>query len=332
MQQPKPLLEVKNLTVAFRTNGVDALAVDDVSFRLERGETLGIVGESGCGKTVTVLSILRLLPTPPARVLSGEVWFDGKNLLDVEPEEMRHVRGGRIAMVFQEPMSALNPVLTVGTQIEENLFAHTNANKAEARSHTFELLDLVGIPDPRNRYRNYPHELSGGMRQRVLIAMALACNPDIIIADEPTTALDVTIQAQILDLFSSVQRSFGLSLIFISHNLGVIARVADRIAIMYASRIVETGMSEDIFQNPAHPYTLGLLRSIPRPRSRQATLDSILGMVPQLGHYPTGCTFHPRCGLRSVRCFGETPILSPREATHSVACFETEMLQSHTVD
>ena len=261
---PNTLLNVLNLRTYFRTDSGIARAVDGVSFSLEKGETLGLVGESGCGKSVTSLSIMQLIPQPPGEIVSGEIHFDGKNLLELEEDEMRVVRGNDIAMIFQEPMTSLNPVFTCGHQIDEAVMLHQGLDEEMARKQTVEMLKLVGIPDPEQRADEYPHQLSGGMRQRVMIGMALSCNPHLLIADEPTTALDVTIQAQILELLQRLQKEVGMAVLMITHDLGVIAEVADRVAVMYAGKIIEAGTVDEIFTNPKHPYTQGLLDSIPK--------------------------------------------------------------------
>ena len=258
------LLEVKHLKTYFFTDDGVAKSVDDVSYTVDRKETLGVVGESGCGKSVTALSIMRLIPTPPGKIVSGEILFDGRDLLKLSDEEMRNIRGNKIGMIFQEPMTSLNPVFTIGNQIEESIILHQKVSKPEAKNRAIEMLKKVGIPAPEQRYREYPHQLSGGMRQRVMIAIALACNPAILIADEPTTALDVTVQAQILELIGGLQESLGMGVILITHDLGVIAEHADKVAVMYASHIVEYSAADEVYFNPLHPYTVGLLGSIPK--------------------------------------------------------------------
>jgi peptide/nickel transport system ATP-binding protein len=295
-----PLLAVEHLTTVFDLRSGPAAAVDDVSFELHAGETLGLVGESGSGKSVTALSILRLVQ-PPGRIASGTVTFNGRNLLDLPERAMREVRGAQISLVFQEPMTALNPVFTIGDQLAEALRVHGRATRKQAKELAIELLEAVRIPHPAARIRDYPHQLSGGMRQRVLIAMAIACKPSLLIADEPTTALDVTIQAQILDLLREMKTTLNLALLLITHDLGVVAETADRVAVMYGGRIVEHGRVGEIFRNPQHPYTRGLLASVPRPGER-GRLRAIDGTVPVLGALPAGCTFHPRCGHRFGPC------------------------------
>ena len=283
------LLEVNNLTTHFFTQDGVVKAVDGITYDLEEGEVLGVVGESGCGKSVHALSIMRLVPSPPGRTVAGEVRFEGEDLLQMDDAEMRHIRGNRIAMVFQEPMTSLNPVLTIGRQLTETLELHQNMTKQQAQSRAAELLQTVGIPDAERRLVDYPHQFSGGMRQRVMIAMALSCNPKLIIADEPTTALDVTIQAQILELMQDLARDFGTAMIIITHNLGVVARYADNVNVMYAGNIIETGSAEEIYHNPRHPYTLALLNSVPRlDASERVKLDAIEGLPPDLVNLPRG--------------------------------------------
>ncbi len=321
---PQPVLSVQNLTVGFNTGDGYGKAADGVSFDLYPNETLGIVGESGCGKTVTALSILRLIQSPPGSIDGGRILFEGEDLLALDEKELRAIRGNRIAMIFQEPMTALNPVFTIGGQIGEVFRIHQNASKAEAREKAMEMLRQVGIPAPEKRVDEYPHQLSGGMRQRAMIAMALACKPAVIIADEPTTALDVTIQAQILDLMDDLKRRFGASVILITHDLGVVAQHAQRIAVMYAGKIVETCTVLQIFGNPKHPYTLGLMESIPaikdgaeRPGAR---LREIKGIVPPLHAMPPGCPFHPRCPHRFEPCDKEVPQLLEIAPGHLCSC------------
>jgi oligopeptide transport system ATP-binding protein len=315
------LLSVRNLRTSFRT--VDGLvrAVDGVSFDLERGETLGIVGESGCGKSVTALSIMRLIPDPPGRIVQGEIIFDGQDLLGLKTDQMRRVRGRRIAMIFQDPMTSLNPVLTISRQLTEALELQLGMSHRTAKERAIELLDLVGIPSARARIDDYPHQFSGGMCQRVMIAMALSCSPELLIADEPTTALDVTIQAQIIDLIKKLSRDFGTAVMFITHNLGVVAGLCDRVNVMYAGRIVETAQTEELFAHPKHPYTLGLLRSIPRlDEARKEKLVPIEGLPPDLIAPPPGCLFAPRCAYQVDRSLSERPELREVAAGHWVAC------------
>jgi oligopeptide/dipeptide ABC transporter ATP-binding protein len=319
----KVLLEVKNLRTYFHVKEGVAKAVDGVSFKLSEGETLGLVGESGCGKTVTSLSILKLLDVPPAEYRAGEIFFEGRDLLKAGEKEMRRVRGKTISMIFQEPMTSLNPIMSIGYQIEEVLLTHQKMRSASARDRAMELLTIVGIPSPRRRLEDFPHKLSGGMRQRVMIAMALACRPKVLIADEPTTALDVTIQAQILDLMNQLQTDLGASILLITHDLGVIAETADRVAVMYAGRIVEEAGVKTIFKNPAHPYTQGLLKSIPRidEEQRPRRLSEIPGRVPNLCFLPRGCAFFDRCPVGIEQCRAERPQLTPIADGHLVSCW-----------
>jgi oligopeptide/dipeptide ABC transporter ATP-binding protein len=321
------LLEVRDLRTHFFTNDGVVKAVDGVSYILEEGETLGLVGESGCGKSVSALSIMRLVPDPPGKTVGGEVIFDGQDLLKLSDAEIRRVRGKQIAMVYQEPMTSLNPVLSIERQLTESLELHLGMTRVEARREAVRRLEQVGIPDPERRLRQYPHQFSGGMLQRVMIAMALSCNPKLIIADEPTTALDVTIQAQILDLMKALSREYGVSLLIITHNLGVVARYADRVNIMYAGRIIERGTARDIYRNPSHPYTLGLLNSVPRlDLPRRAKLDPVEGQPPDLMNLPAGCAFRDRCRFAVERCAVESPDLQPVGAGHLSACFVAETL------
>jgi len=318
----QPLLSVKDLRTHFFTREGVVQAVDGISFEVEKGKVLGIVGESGCGKSVTALTLMRLIPSPPARIVSGEILFDGLNLLGISESQMRKLRGNRIAMVFQEPMTSLNPVFTIGNQISEILRVHQGLRRSAASQRAGELLIRVGIPDPERRLREYPHQLSGGMRQRVMIAMAIACEPALIIADEPTTALDVTIQAQILRLLQELSTSSGTALILISHDLGVIAEMAHTVAIMYAGRIVEYAPTERLFEHPRHPYTLGLLKSIPRfHEEKKARLEAIPGMVPKLSDLPKGCKFNPRCSFVIEKCRQEEPALEDKEPGHLARCW-----------
>src|SRR5580765_5328725 len=318
------LLRVRNLKTYFVTeqgNGT-ARAVDDVSFDLYPGETLGIVGESGCGKTVTSLSILRLVPEPPGHVLPGSVIeFEGRNLLALPAPELREVRGNQIAMIFQEPMTSLNPVFTIGDQIGEAAIIHQHLSRGAARARAIEMLKLVGIPDPDERVDHYPHQLSGGMRQRVMIAMALVCNPKILIADEPTTALDVTIQAQILELLDNLQNQFGMAVLLITHDLGVVAGHADRVVVMYAGRVVETAPTDRLFQAPTHPYTEGLLAAVPRIDAPRARLHAIPGQVPAATAWPSGCRFRPRCPYAWEKCQEEPGLLETGSPGHTARCW-----------
>jgi oligopeptide/dipeptide ABC transporter ATP-binding protein len=322
----KVLLEVRNLHVCFHVKEGVARAVDGVSFELRQGETLGLVGESGCGKTVTSLSILKLLDVPPADYRDGGIIFEGRDLLKAGEKEMRRVRGKTISMIFQEPMTSLNPVLSIGFQIEEVLTTHQKMTPASARNRAVELLTMVGIPSPERRADEFPHQLSGGMRQRMMIAMALACNPKVLIADEPTTALDVTIQAQILELMNRLQAELGASILLITHDLGVIAETAQRVAVMYAGRIVEEADVKTIFKNPVHPYTQGLLQSIPRidEEDRPQRLSEIPGRVPNLCFLPRGCAFYDRCPIHIARCRAERPELLPVRQGHLAACWRAE--------
>ena len=321
------LLEVNDLATYFFTQDGVVKAVDHISYDLEEGEVLGVVGESGCGKSVHALSIMRLVPNPPGRTVSGEVVFEGEDLLKMDDAEMRNIRGNRIAMVFQEPMTSLNPVLTIGRQLTETLELHQNMSTQEARERAAELLATVGIPDAERRLVDYPHQFSGGMRQRVMIAMALSCNPRLIIADEPTTALDVTIQAQILELMQQLAQDFGTAMIIITHNLGVVARYADNVNVMYAGKIIETGTAEEIYHNPRHPYTLALLNSVPRlDANERIRLDAIEGLPPDLVNLPEGCSFAPRCKFVYEQCLDETPTLVETNQGHTSACWRYEEL------
>ena len=322
------LLEVSDLSTHFRSPGGEVRAVDRVSFHVDEGETLGLVGESGCGKSVTALSLVRLVP-PPGCIVSGRIVYKGRDLMALPERAMRRVRGREIALVFQEPSTALNPVFTVGYQIAEGLIVHGMMKKKEALREAVRLMEVARIPDAARRATEYPHQMSGGMRQRVMIAMALACRPALLVADEPTTALDVTIQAEILDLLLTLKRDFHLSLLLITHNMGVIAETADRVAVMYAGRIVETATTHDLFLSPKHPYTVGLLRSIPRlgeagaAGGRKKRLSAIDGTVPDLQRLPEGCAFHPRCPDVMDECRVQTPSLLPIGAAgRAVACYK----------
>jgi len=319
------LLEVRNLRTQFFTPEGVVRAVDGVSFDIQEGETVALVGESGCGKSVSALSIMGLIPNPPGRIVEGEIQFRGRDLRVLDAEGMRKIRGKEIAMIFQEPMTSLNPVLTIGRQLTEALEMHLQMKPQEAGNRAMEFLKLVGIPDPRRRLSQYPHQFSGGMRQRVMIAMALCCEPRLILADEPTTALDVTIQAQILELLKDTCRRLHVAIIIITHNLGVVARYADRVNVMYAGKIVETGSSRGIYQSPRHPYTLGLLHSVPRlDQPRKAKLDPIEGQPPDLADLPAGCSFQPRCKFAVVKCNQETPSLCEVGENHWSACWVWE--------
>jgi oligopeptide/dipeptide ABC transporter ATP-binding protein len=320
------LLEVKSLTTQFVTSSGIVRAVDGVSWDVAEGETVALVGESGCGKSVSALSIMRLVAAPAGRIVAGEIRFRGRDLLTLSEEEMRRVRGREIAMIFQEPMTSLNPVLTIGRQLTEGLEIHLGMSAADARRRSIELMGMVGIPDPQRRLTQYPHQFSGGMRQRMMIAMALACNPALVLADEPTTALDVTIQAQILELMKDLSRRLGVAMLVITHNLGVVARYADRVNVMYAGRIVERGTARALYKSPRHPYTVGLLGSVPRlDEPRRARLTPIEGQPPDLTRLPPGCSFAPRCRFRVDRCLTEAPALRSLGAEgHVAACFEAE--------
>ncbi|MEE8545951.1 MAG: ABC transporter ATP-binding protein [Alphaproteobacteria bacterium] len=321
------LLEIVDLRTQFFTSAGTVRAVDGISYDVEKGETVAIVGESGCGKSVSALSILRLVPDPPGRIVGGSIRFQGRDLLGLGDAEIRKVRGRHIAMVFQEPMTSLNPVLTIGLQLTETLEHHLNLSRAEARARALELLGMVGISDPERRLAQYPHHLSGGMRQRVMIAMALCCEPELIIADEPTTALDVTIQAQILELMKDLTRRLGVALVLITHNLGVVARYADRVNVMYAGKIVERGSAREIYHDPRHPYTLGLLNSVPRlDQPRKKKLEPIVGQPPDLARLDDGCAFRPRCSYAVERCAVEVPPLEPAVEGHLSACWRKDEL------
>ncbi|KON85734.1 peptide ABC transporter ATP-binding protein [Sporosarcina globispora] len=315
------VLEVKDLHVTFTTYGGEVQAVRGVSFDLYKGETLAIVGESGCGKSVTSQSIMRLIPSPPGRIADGAVQFKGKDLTKLKESEMRDIRGADISMIFQDPMTALNPTITVGEQIIEGIMQHETISRQDARKKTLEMLNLVGIPNPSERLKHYPHQFSGGMRQRIVIAMALVCEPEVLIADEPTTALDVTIQAQILDLFKDIQKKTGVSIIIITHDLGVVAQVADRIAVMYAGKIVEAGERREIFYKPQHPYTKGLLNSVPRLDLDGADLIPIGGSPPDLFAPPAGCPFAARCNFAMEVCDRVYPYKTHLSRDHHVDCW-----------
>ena len=321
------LIQVKNLQTSFFTPEGEVRAIDGVSFEIAEGKTLGLVGESGCGKSVTSLSIMRLIPSPPGKIVGGEIIYRGRDLLKLNKEEMRKIRGNEISMIFQEPMTSLNPVFTVGNQIGEAIRLHQGLGKKETRQKTIEMLRLVKIADPESRVDAYPHQLSGGMRQRVMIAMALSCNPSLLIADEPTTALDVTIQAQILELMKELQQKFGMALLLITHDLGVVAEQANEVAIMYAGKIVERATVQAIFAQPFHPYTVGLLNSLPGVRGKKKKrLAAIPGVVPNPLHLPSGCRFRDRCSKAQGVCADAEPSLVEKEPGHFVACYfpETE--------
>lgn len=320
------LLEVKNLKTYFYTESGVAQAVDSVDFEIYPGETLGVVGESGCGKSVTSLSIMRLIPEPPGKIVEGEIFFKGQDLIKLNEKEMRDIRGNEISMIFQEPMTSLNPVFTIGDQISETIILHKKVSKKEAMRQSVEMLQKVGIPLPEQRVHEYPHQLSGGMRQRVMIAMALSCNPELLIADEPTTALDVTIQAQILDLMNGLKSNLDMSIMMITHDLGVIAEVCDRVAVMYAGKVVEYTDVKTLFNNPRHPYTWGLMNSIPRLEEEVERLTAIPGIVPSALNFPEGCRYNTRCPMAQERCFKEEPALTEVEDGHQARCFYSDKL------
>lgn len=320
---PETLLEVKDLVTSFKIGDREFNAVDSCSFSVRRGKTLGIVGESGCGKSVTSLSIMRLIPSPPGKIKSGSIQFEGKDLVALNDEEMRSLRGNEISMIFQEPMTSLNPVFTIGDQISEVFRIHRGKSKKEARELAIEMLKKVRIPSPEVRVDEYPHQLSGGMRQRVMIAIALACQPKLLIADEPTTALDVTIQAQILALMDELQKENNMSTILITHDLGVVAETCDDVVVMYGGRIVERATAEQLFSCPKHPYTLGLLESIPRLGERKNRLKTIPGIVPSLGKFPQGCRFQDRCPFVTQECRTNEPQLRSLKDGSEVACFHS---------
>jgi len=327
----RPLLEVDNLQTHFFTASGVVRAVDGVSYSVKPGETLGVVGESGCGKSVTALSILRLVANPPGRIIGGAIRLDGKNLLDLSETEMEAIRGNDISMIFQEPMTSLNPLYTIGRQIAESISLHQGLSRQASMDKAVEMLRRVSMPEPERRAHAYPHQLSGGMRQRVMIAMALSCNPKVLIADEPTTALDVTIQAQILDLMRDLREKFGTAIVLITHDLGVVAENADRVVVMYAGRKVEEAEVDDLFNTPGHPYTKGLLGSIPSldtaaAGAHRARLNEIKGMVPALTNLPPGCTFAPRCGYATDQCRAAYPPLLEHRPTHWIACWQAGQL------
>ena len=326
-----PLLEVRDLRTHFRVDGGEVAAVDGVSFSVGAGRTLGIVGESGCGKSVTALSIMGLVPTPPGRIAGGEIRFEGRDLLALSSAAMRELRGDRISMIFQEPMTSLNPAFTVGEQIVEGIIRHRRVDRAAAKALAVDMLRRVRIPSPEQRYDEYPHRLSGGMRQRVMIAMALACGPRLLIADEPTTALDVTIQAQILELMRTLREETGTAIILITHDLGVVAEVADDVAVMYSGRIVERAPVASLFAQPQHPYTIGLLGSIPQLHREQPRLAAIEGQVPDPLAPLAGCRFHPRCPFAIERCRREEPPLLPIAPGHDAACWRAPLAGDEVV-
>lgn len=319
---PQDLLNVQDLETRFKTPEGTVYAVNGVSFKLNEGETLGVVGESGCGKSVSMLSLLKLIPQPPGKIVAGKAFFKGNDLLAMSPEEMRRVRGGQIAMVFQDPMTSLNPVMTIGRQLEEPLKLHLGFNQVQARARSIELLEQVGIPRAGERLKDYPHQYSGGMRQRVMIAMALACAPQILIADEPTTALDVTIQAQIVDLVIRLREELGMAIIWITHDLGVVASIAQRVGVMYGGFIIEEAPVKELFRNPRHPYTIGLIGSLPQIQQEgRKRLYSVDGMPPLLYQKPHTCPFSPRCKWAKERCRMENPLLEDIGNDHRVACW-----------
>ena len=327
------LLEIKDLRTYFFTEEGVVRAVDGVTWHLDEGETLGLVGESGCGKSVTAMSILRLVQNPPGRIVDGSIIFEGQDLLQVDDAEMRSIRGNRIAMVFQEPMTSLNPVLTIGQQIKEAITLHLGLQDAESTARAVELLEMVGIPEADTRLSDYPHQFSGGMRQRVMIAMALSCNPKLLIADEPTTALDVTIQAQILEIMARLSKELGTAVLVITHNLGVVARYADRVNVMYAGKIVESGTAVDIFKRPRHPYTVGLMTSVPRlDETEKVRLATIEGQPPLLIQPIEGCSFEPRCAWAIDKCVTDPPPLEEKEPGHMAACWRNPGTDERTVD
>jgi oligopeptide/dipeptide ABC transporter ATP-binding protein len=317
-----PLLQVKDLRTYFFTEEGVVKAVDGVTYDVQEGETLALVGESGCGKSISALSLLKLIPIPPGRIVSGEVFFDGEDLLKLNEDEIRKIRGNRISMVFQEPMTSLNPVLTIGKQLTETLELHLKLDKQAATARAIQLLEMVGVAEAERRITDFPHQFSGGMRQRVMIAMAMSCNPRLLIADEPTTALDVTIQAQVLEVMARLSREFGTAVIIITHNLGVVARYADRVNVMYAGKIIETSTAEKVYGDPRHPYTLGLLNSV--PRLDQVTGEKLIpidGLPPDLGRLPPGCSFYDRCTYRLDKCREEYPPLQMVAENHYAACW-----------
>lgn len=319
-QSNSPVLSVKNLVTEFPSRLGPVRAVNNISYEINKGETLGIVGESGCGKSVTSFSIMRLIENP-GKVAQGEVWLNGRNILAMSETQMEDVRGGEMAMIFQEPMTALNPVLTIGNQIDEQILRHKKVSPAEAKERSIEMLSLVGIPSPAQRYGNYPHQLSGGMRQRAMIAMALSCDPSFLIADEPTTALDVTIQAQILELIQNLQQKLNMTVQFITHDLGVISEISDRVMVMYGGQTCEMARTDELFHHPLHPYTAALIRSRPKFGQRVSRLKTIEGSVPAPHELPKGCPFTNRCSRATEQCRVEKPVLRELSSGHKVACF-----------
>jgi peptide/nickel transport system ATP-binding protein/oligopeptide transport system ATP-binding protein len=316
------LLEIHDLKTYFLTGGKTVKAVDGVSYSIVKGKTLGLVGESGCGKSVSALSILKLIPSPPGKIVGGDIIFEGRDLLELSESEMRSLRGNDIAMIFQEPMTSLNPVFTIGYQISEAIRLHKNVTKAEARDISIDLLRRVKIPSPEQRYSEYPHQLSGGMKQRAMIAMGISCDPKLLIADEPTTALDVTIQAQILELLNELREEFDMSTLLITHDLGVVAETTDDVAVMYAGQIMEYTSTRTLFANPKHPYTVGLFGSLPKLGEKKKHLDTIEGSVPDPANYPVGCRFHPRCSLMEEKCKMSDIDIREIEKGHLVRCWK----------
>jgi oligopeptide/dipeptide ABC transporter ATP-binding protein len=323
------LLEIRNLSVSIGDKQSGFEVVSDVSITVPKGKIIGIVGESGCGKTITALSVMKLLPDPPAKITRGEIIFKNKNILEMDEGELRNIRGNDISMIFQEPVSSLNPVFKIGEQIGETIRTHSKINKKEERDRVIELLKLVGIPEPERRYSNYPHEMSGGMCQRVMIAMALCCRPDLLIADEPTTALDVTVEAGIIELINNLRNEFGMSVILIAHDLGVVSEITDEVYVMYAGRIVENAKNELLFNNPKHPYTIGLLNSIPHlSDGRNKDLKMIPGNIPSPQDYPKGCRFNDRCEMVIDKCRYKVPSLEHVENEHQSACFRSKEINN----
>ena len=316
------ILEVKDLSISFGNNKDKVEVVNKISLTIPKKKIISLVGESGCGKTVSALSIMGLLPTPPGNIDSGEIIFDGKNLLELDEDELREYRGNRISMIFQEPVSSLNPVFTIGEQIGESIRTHQKISDKDEKEKVLELLEMVGIPAPNRRINSYPHELSGGMCQRVMIAMALSCNPELLIADEPTTALDVTIQAGILKLILELRDRIGMAVLLITHDLGIVSEVADEVYVLYAGRVVEKGNSEKIFNTPSHPYTIGLINSIPTLENDGNKLSSIPGTIPSPKNFPSSCRFHDRCSYKIEKCAQTNPQLEQIESDHYVACYQ----------
>ncbi len=325
------LLKVNELKTYFYSDDGISRAVDGVSFQVDAGKTLGIVGESGCGKTVSCLSILKLIPIPPGKIEGGQALFSGMDLLNTSESELRKVRGNDIAMIFQEPMTSLNPVFTCGNQVMEAVRLHQNLSKSDARKSALDMFEKVGIPDPERRLGEYPHQLSGGLRQRVMIAMALVCKPKLLICDEPTTALDVTIQAQILALLKKLQKEMGMSIIMITHDLGVIAQMTEWVVVMYAGKIVESGDVRSIFHNPQHPYTIGLQKAIPRLGQKSERLNQIEGVVPSPLNFADGCRFHPRCPIADSKCVSKEPMLNSQSSGIKVACWKSGLFKTESL-